>query len=67
MSDSASDSEMILVPIAMYPDPFRGGDNKLVLCETYETKNDKLIPTGTHPWSSSANAANGFAFCRQQP
>jgi glutamine synthetase len=29
-----SDSEVYLKPVAIYPDPFRGGDNVLVLCES---------------------------------
>ena len=28
-------SEVHLKPVAMYPDPMRGGDNILVMCETY--------------------------------
>jgi glutamine synthetase len=28
-------SEVILEPIAFYPDPFRGGNNIFVLCECY--------------------------------
>lgn len=30
------DSDMHLKPVAQYPDPFLGGNNKLVLCESYD-------------------------------
>lgn len=54
--DAACDLQVYLVPRAIYKDPFRGGDNILVMCDTYEpprmtqdgTMTDiKPIPTNT--------------------
>ena len=33
---STHNSEVIMKPVAYYPDPFRGGDNIIVLTETYQ-------------------------------
>lgn len=40
------DSEVILLPVAIFKDPFRGGENILVLCETSDPKGTAL-PTNT--------------------
>jgi len=42
-----SDSEVLLVPAAIFSDPFRGGDNVIVLCEAAEPVNGNPIPTNT--------------------
>merc|ERR1711976_807884 len=41
------DSEVYLKPVAMYPDPFRRGDNIIVLCETC-LPDGKLTPIPTN-------------------
>jgi glutamine synthetase len=41
------DSEVYLNPVAIYPDPFRRGDNIIVLCETC-LPDDKLTPIPTN-------------------
>merc|ERR1712244_63590 len=41
-----SNSDVYLYPVAMYKDPFRLGDDKLVLCETY--KYNKKPPETNH-------------------
>jgi len=38
------DSEVIIKPQAIFPDPFRGGDNILVMCDTY-TPQGVPLPT----------------------
>jgi glutamine synthetase len=48
---TTENSEVILKPVFAFPDPFRGGDNVMVLCETYiwaDTSYTKLVPTNTN-------------------
>jgi len=40
-----SNSDTYLHPVKMYPDPFRMGENVMVMCETYKYDNS---PTGTN-------------------
>jgi len=35
-------SEVLIKPVAMHPDPFRRGDNVLVLCDSYVWTDSKL-------------------------
>ena len=39
---SGVDSEIILKPRALFKDPFRGGDNKMVFCDTYYPDDEPL-------------------------
>ena len=51
MQASTSDSEVIMKPVAYFPDPFMGRDNILVMCSTYIWANKertKLKPANTN-------------------
>jgi len=39
-------SEVIIIPRAVFRDPFRGGENVLVICDTFDNRGEKL-PTNT--------------------
>ena len=54
-----SNSDVYLTPVAMYKDPFRLGNNKLVLCETY--KHNKL-PADTNKRKSCNEAMERLDF-----
>jgi glutamine synthetase len=41
------DSEVLLIPRAIFPDPLRQGDNILVVCDTYDPHSLKPLPTNT--------------------
>ena len=55
-----SNSDVYLYPVALYKDPFRLGDNKLVLCETYKY-NKK--PTETNHRKSCNEAMERYKNC----
>jgi len=42
-----NDSEVFLQPVAFYPDPFRRGNNVLVICECLHPLTQKPIPSNT--------------------
>jgi len=53
-----SNSDVFLHPVAMYRDPFRLGDNKIVLCETYKYNNS---PADTNHRKLCLEAMNAAA------
>jgi len=47
-------SEVLLKPVRIYPDPFRRGENIIVLCETLEPVNNSPLPTNTRAAAKAA-------------
>lgn len=47
---TTANSEIVIKPVAFYPDPFRKGDNILVLCEAFrlDKETDSLVPANTN-------------------
>jgi len=43
-----TDSEVIMQPVRIFPDPFRGGNNILVLCDTYTPQGEPLPTNRRH-------------------
>lgn len=52
------DSEVYLMPCAMYRDPFRGGDNILVMCDAYEPPRVNADGTVAEPKPIPTNTRN---------
>ena len=50
---TGDNSDCVLKPVSVFPDPIRGGDDVLVLCEVL------LIDMTPHPTNSRAKAVKG--------
>ncbi|XP_028966824.1 glutamine synthetase 2 cytoplasmic [Galendromus occidentalis] len=57
---SGKNSDVYLYPVAIYKDPFLGGPNKLVMCETYTF--DKL----PHPTNKRSPCAEAAEACKAE-
>jgi glutamine synthetase len=47
-SQQEEEGDIVLVPVSLYNDPFRGGENKLVLCETYHLTGEPTFSNFRH-------------------
>ena len=47
-------SDVVLKPVATFPDPIRGGDNILVMCETFDPSTGDALPTNTRAAARAA-------------
>jgi len=57
-------SEVLLIPVAMYNDPFRGDGHKLVLCETELTTG---VPAKNNNRSFARNIFNSLSVIAEYP
>lgn len=55
---TGDNSDVVLRPVAVHPDPIRGGDNTLVMCETLLTD---MTPHPTNMRAACADAAEKYA------
>ncbi|VDK52025.1 unnamed protein product, partial [Cylicostephanus goldi] len=68
-ASKGENSDMILVPVAIYPDPFFGGNHKLVLCEVLDAHgqpacNDLMTPF-SHLFGFVFTATNHRHKCKE--
>jgi len=57
-------------PVAYFPDPFRGGDNILVMCETFRWEDgtcQKLVPSNTNFRHYAMNIFNDEKSVAEKP
>ena len=54
---TGDNSDCVLIPVCDVPDPIRGGDNKLVMCEVYNAQGE---PHATNTRRAAAEAADKF-------
>jgi len=56
---TGDNSDVVLKPVFQCPDPIRGGDNILVMCETYLTDQETPHPTNTRALARAAEEKYG--------
>merc|ERR1712203_585708 len=61
-----SNSDTYLHPVKFYPDPFRGGKNIMVMCETYKYNKEKTT-SGSADTSSRGWRRTSVSWCLSTP
>ncbi|MGB1369282.1 MAG: glutamine synthetase beta-grasp domain-containing protein, partial [Acidimicrobiales bacterium] len=56
---TGDNSDVVLKPVFQCPDPIRGGNNILVMCETYLTDKETPHPTNTRALAREAEEKYG--------